>query len=1846
MPRFRNEEAEKAQYTDGDVVWVKIHNTEIWWPGEVTSSQDFRFVNTSRPPFAVVAFFNEKTFEQVKSAKLICPFQCTQKEEFIKRGTKKADGLHIGDKFSDDVAIAESRYQRQDLGGSHSHPESGSGPAVRPDSLIKALLSSSSSNQNSSTRSSSGAPSPSSRVSNQETRIRTSSKCLNPQQEPTFRIMDIGGTPDHARERRCDEASYECNICSFRTNSMSVLLIHRRAHMDTSSNYSSHSTSTSTNTSVSSFNPSRQTRATRRANTTNALDHRQLTVRSSRDSTLFHKNSVRCHSRHVSIVVDAPLTDEAQQKVASIVKMTMASIERVVHPSDTSSTASNSTRSRSRSNRNSLSPKVPAAVAPRRSSLNPRDPRSQRANQLRATMPAPQSPAKQRRLTRSMSRRQQAMSPPAQASELPPPLPVSTQRRSAGRRRTLATGVNEQSAPPARRGNPMRKTVTAAPAPVHAPTEHPPESAIKRQKRAHSRHRATVSLASPSVSSAPPVPPPVVGEESSTLPVAVLDPISSLELQLSLLAEWCDDEIEDPPEELSAQQLATVTNGKKMEKVSWEPDRKTEEEQKGEEQEQAVKKRIRNIPKKDRRDMEVQEFDTDGQLETSDEPIVIQDSDASSNESVVFVENEPRQRKKSVNLHPGANASEKVKSLTLSKQVSANMSSCFDFEEEEELQDGQNGLSYRHCTTRLDGKGHFEPEAPEAPNEESGAAKAAYDELFRGFDEGHPLAANASFGSEIEEKESSASEERILEAQETETADEVASDADANAKVKAEGEAKTEDEANLEADVDAEACDHLNLPIRELQKRFFKSRNKSALAAVPKEEDLPANPDREEEDLANGRTPPALNGEEDHSSRRESNNSHSNVNSNTNITADINSSAGGRGSGSKRHSQSKSGSKHRKKSKTETTRRQPRRSKTNTRLQNIALEELSNNSNTTSSNSNASCHSNPLSTASARSSARLRSHARGAISPGLSSSTSCSIASNIAVISAEEARELQRSASGAGLVHSSIVDATQPVQRGGVLILEDIRLPNLYEPFAGLQSSDSNDSRQQILRSRHEHEDRTQDSAEVYLHADVNADMEMEAKMEAEAEAEVVAYVGAESDTEVDAEAHMYANEEHDPEEEAREHHDQGVMSEADDQIADYAADEDLESESGSQTAPDLDSWPHEEVQFVPKPREVLLKKREQELLRQYEADLASGRSVEKCRRARERWSRAVNPIEDVKPSPLESLEPEETDLEHVVNDISTVFQNSAELEEAVSIANHNIGPMDWEDSMAQQLAAVEAALPAILMSPARRPASHPGINSHSLDPSFSLSTISPSKSSGDLAHVPCDAVFKAHQQLEQLCEQRRRRSSQTFASALSTPSVPASPLPPAMAGGTRRPRRRSRTVTSNELAETPARSDATEESLCEQKDGSESLENPPQLCAGRICAVMTRPIPGYNHTFMLCSLANNNFTPLNNVALYLDSEKNHLVPVPREALLEPPRLADGHPLSAVFADIDFLGGEAVAQVVDPNDPQGDAGLAQSEVRFSPPQIVLSNADELQGEPTETLGIMTPLSQVAEGCTGAVTSFSNEEEELFVDQLPDNMLQLNVNGHRLELDPSVLASIAQQPDTCIELSVVETGPDGSGTMAVLHAQDILEAAEAYLQERDLQLVNLEEPALGQGTVVSESVTASALVVHAPNLLPALLASGGAVVDDSVDDFVDATDAGVGLLHIDTRTSGGPGLLDVGDVVEESNGMVFISHALPPQAAHSHLTPPITARTNETNALLDQTPIMSTLENPSGVQLRRVSPLVDGNLEDSLAVIGVTHGSGVPTSLELPITVTNPAIAPRMAADIVHFGPFQ
>lgn len=66
------------------------------------------------------------------------------------------------------------------------------------------------------------------------------------------------------------------------------------------------------------------------------------------------------------------------------------------------------------------------------------------------------------------------------------------------------------------------------------------------------------------------------------------------------------------------------------------------------------------------------------------------------------------------------------------------------------------------------------------------------------------------------------------------------------------------------------------------------------------------------------------------------------------------------------------------------------------------------------------------------------------------------------------------------------------------------------------------------------------------------------------------------------------------------------------------------------------------------------------------------------------------------------------------------------------------------------------------------------------------------------------------------------------------------------------------------------------------------------------------------------------------------------------------------------------------------------------------------------------------------------------------------------------------------------------------------------------------------------------------------------------------------------------------------------------------------------RVSETSTTLNQAPIMTPVEVPTKVDSE---PPISSNLEDGLAVIGITAHT-VPTSLELPITVTDPRIAPK------------
>lgn len=108
------------------------------------------------------------------------------------------------------------------------------------------------------------------------------------------------------------------------------------------------------------------------------------------------------------------------------------------------------------------------------------------------------------------------------------------------------------------------------------------------------------------------------------------------------------------------------------------------------------------------------------------------------------------------------------------------------------------------------------------------------------------------------------------------------------------------------------------------------------------------------------------------------------------------------------------------------------------------------------------------------------------------------------------------------------------------------------------------------------------------------------------------------------------------------------------------------------------------------------------------------------------------------------------------------------------------------------------------------------------------------------------------------------------------------------------------------------------------------------------------------------------------------------------------------------------------------------------------------------------------------------------------------------------------------------------------------------------------------------------------------------------------------------------------------LIQSANGVEDI---VDPMIYHTLPQPTVTALTNATNAVLTQPPIMSTLEQPSKTD--RLSPnmeLMGHNLDESLAVIGVTSNTNVPTSLELPITITNPAIAAKTSMTSTIYPP--
>ncbi|XP_012061339.1 PREDICTED: uncharacterized protein LOC105624593 [Atta cephalotes] len=107
-------EQTEINYLDGDIVWVKLG--ACWWPGQVIGldnlPEEIQTEFKKKPLIAAVKFFQEDTYEFVKNYQQIYKYNCTLKDEFIKKGMdkyriKSKDGSSYMDKFPGDVEMAE-----------------------------------------------------------------------------------------------------------------------------------------------------------------------------------------------------------------------------------------------------------------------------------------------------------------------------------------------------------------------------------------------------------------------------------------------------------------------------------------------------------------------------------------------------------------------------------------------------------------------------------------------------------------------------------------------------------------------------------------------------------------------------------------------------------------------------------------------------------------------------------------------------------------------------------------------------------------------------------------------------------------------------------------------------------------------------------------------------------------------------------------------------------------------------------------------------------------------------------------------------------------------------------------------------------------------------------------------------------------------------------------------------------------------------------------------------------------------------------------------------------------------------------------------------------------------------------------------------------------------------------------------------------------------------------------------------------------------------------------------------------------------------------------------------------
>lgn len=267
------------------------------------------------------------------------------------------------------------------------------------------------------------------------------------------------------------------------------------------------------------------------------------------------------------------------------------------------------------------------------------------------------------------------------------------------------------------------------------------------------------------------------------------------------------------------------------------------------------------------------------------------------------------------------------------------------------------------------------------------------------------------------------------------------------------------------------------------------------------------------------------------------------------------------------------------------------------------------------------------------------------------------------------------------------------------------------------------------------------------------------------------------------------------------------------------------------------------------------------------------------------------------------------------------------------------------------------------------------------------------------------------------------------------------------------------------------------------------------------------------------------------------------------------------------------------------------------------------------GESTDTAIHQDFLQEMAGHIDVAVDNGGGEDT---TELASSNGILLNIEGQQVLLDAATFEHLLANPDTNAQLI------SDDGTEYVL-THEVLQALHMQ-QEQEQQVLDITNAGVNND-IIAVAMAGSDLY-------------------------------GNGVLTIDTSQAL--------QLIDDSGGVVFQQPTAAPGLVQQHLTPPAVV----TNAVLDQSPIMSALEVPSNSRLHvphcitvpslpiaTTSSAVMGgssrsNLDDSLAAIGVTaQPSSISSSLGLPITVTDPNIASKVTSagplnEMLHLVPHR